>query len=89
MNDNLKRLMLEAGYAAPELAGRAIKLAELVVTECANFTDYAEELYKHFGVEEHTGWVCPRCGVDRTRAACPRGHTAALTGECPMIGVAQ
>jgi hypothetical protein len=27
--------MLEAGYAAPELAGRANKLAELIVNECA------------------------------------------------------
>ncbi len=28
------------------------KFAELIVRECANFTDHAEELYKHFGVEE-------------------------------------
>ena len=28
------------------------KFAELVVRECAKFTDHAEELYKHFGVRE-------------------------------------
>jgi hypothetical protein len=35
MNKRLEELMLEAGYAAPELAGRANKLAELIVKECA------------------------------------------------------
>ena len=34
MNQRLRELMLEAGYAAPELALRAQKLAELVVLEC-------------------------------------------------------
>lgn len=33
MNDRLRQLMLEAGYAAPELAGRAQKLAELIVQD--------------------------------------------------------
>ncbi len=31
---------------------RDTKFAELIVQECAKFTDHAEELYKHFGVEE-------------------------------------
>jgi hypothetical protein len=35
MNERVKALMLEAGYAAPELAGRANKLAELIVLDCA------------------------------------------------------
>ena len=35
MNDKLKELMLEAGYAAPEIAGRGQLLAELIVKECA------------------------------------------------------
>jgi len=43
----------------------------------------------HFGVEESKGWVCSKCGVDRTKAVCPKGHTAALTGECPMSATAQ
>ena len=34
MNDRLRELMLEAGYAAPEMAGRGQKLAELIVAEC-------------------------------------------------------
>lgn len=31
MNNRIKELMLEAGYAAPEIAGRANKLAELLL----------------------------------------------------------
>lgn len=34
MNQRIKQLMLEAGYAAPELAERANKLVELIVREC-------------------------------------------------------
>ena len=30
---------------------RDLKFAELIVRECAKFTDHTEELYKHFGVE--------------------------------------
>ena len=47
------------------------------------------KIKRHFGVEETKGWVCPKCGTDRTKAVCPKGHHAALTGDCPMIGVAQ
>ena len=36
MNKRIKELMLEAGYAAPEIAVRAQKFAELIVKECAN-----------------------------------------------------
>ena len=39
MNDKLKELMLEAGYAAPEIAGRAHVLAELIVRECAGIVE--------------------------------------------------
>jgi hypothetical protein len=58
MNERLKELMLGAGYAAPELAGRANKLAELIVRECAKIADKAEPykannlIKEHFGVEE-------------------------------------
>jgi len=105
MNERIKELMLEAGYAAPELAGRANKLAELIVKECINeihdadvgdlkgkgyYLDrVAEHIEKHFGVEESKGWVCPKCGIDRAKEACPNGYHAAVTGQCPMIGVAQ
>jgi len=34
MNERIRELMLEAGYAAPEIAGRANKFAELIVREC-------------------------------------------------------
>ena len=44
---------------------------------------------QHFGVEECRGWVCPKCGVDRTKDVCPQGHMAAVEGKCPMIGLAQ
>ena len=74
------------------------KFAELIVRECAEQVDWilaeggktqGDLIRKHFGVEEPQGWVCPTCGTDRTQSACPRGHTAALTGDCPMYGVAQ
>lgn len=39
MNSRLEGLMLEAGYAAPEIAGRANKLAELLLR------NLSEELY--------------------------------------------
>jgi hypothetical protein len=66
MNERLKELMLEAGYAAPELAGRANKLAELIVRECMDIcyrtdTEYeghkvkstviASKVAEHFGVD--------------------------------------
>ena len=64
MNERIKVLMLEAGYAAPEIAGRGQKLAELIVKECAEFAnDHNSEvegvtlgvgraLKKHFGVDK-------------------------------------
>lgn len=36
MNQRLKELMIEAGYAAPELAGRAQRLADLLIRECSD-----------------------------------------------------
>ncbi len=61
MNERLRELMVEAGYAAPELAGRANKLAELILRECAEmcyerkltpsaFT--GDDLLEHFGIEK-------------------------------------
>lgn len=61
MNERLKELMLKAGYAAPELAGRANKLAELLVKECAylvndqqrttGYTTHVQMLCREFGIE--------------------------------------
>jgi hypothetical protein len=57
MNEQIKDLMLEAGYAAPEIAGRANLLAELVIKKSAKFMDeYADrtgrDLLEHFGVKK-------------------------------------
>jgi hypothetical protein len=58
MNNRIKELMLESGYAAPELASRANKLAELIIRECADVAaehsalDIYEEIREHFGVEK-------------------------------------
>jgi hypothetical protein len=63
MNHQLRELMLEAGFAAPEMAGRAQKLAELIVWECVSIvreavdyrdpaSTYADKLAKHFGLDE-------------------------------------
>ena len=46
MNERIRELMLEAGYAAPELAGRANKLVELLVRECVSLCDQAVEKNK-------------------------------------------
>lgn len=43
MNERIRQLMIEAGYAAPELATRGQKLAELIVRECAGLCDKAAE----------------------------------------------
>ena len=80
------------------------KFAELIVRECIEVVkwtpsqfpndEYVKNIKEHFGVKEPkgyqpTGWVCPKCGTDRTKAACPRGRGAATDGSCPMFGVAQ
>lgn len=64
MNKRLRELMIEAGYAAPELAGRANKLAELIVQECLTVINQpngvgdddviriSRDVKEHFGVEE-------------------------------------
>lgn len=35
MKPRVRELMIESGYAAPEIAGRAHKFAKLMVKECA------------------------------------------------------
>ena len=62
MNEQIRELMVQADYPAPELALRAQKLAELIVRECIElnkqelaFNTFERMLnrYKeHFGVEE-------------------------------------
>ena len=58
MNEQLRQLMLEAGYAAPELAGRANKLAKLIINECADIAmredhDLAECIKRHFVIMDN------------------------------------
>ncbi len=74
------------------------EFAEQIVRECARvagnpapgcYSSFGSTILEHFGVEESKGWVCSKCGTDRTKQECPKGYTAALTGECLMIGVAQ
>jgi len=41
MNERIRELLIEAGFVAPELAGRAHKLVDLIVKECLEIiTDY-------------------------------------------------
>jgi hypothetical protein len=76
------------------------KYAELIVEECASignkaysdvvdFTYIGDKIKEHFKGEEPQGWACPKCGIDRIKEVCPKGHTAAITGECPMTAEAQ
>lgn len=64
MNERIKQLMLEAGYAAPELAGRATKLVELIIQDAIKeILDWRKEpfpfdentavwiLKEHFGIK--------------------------------------
>jgi len=39
--------------------------------------------------EQKQGWVCAKCGADRTKIACPLGFGATVDGRCPMIATAQ
>lgn len=50
MDKKLRELMLEAGYAAPELAGRANKLSELVIEEMYDFI--MEEVGNNNGIPD-------------------------------------
>lgn len=53
MNERIKELMLEAGYAAPEIAGRAHKFAELIVQECIGILETEIELVEGYKSTAH------------------------------------
>ena len=101
MNDRIKLLVEQAGFTVENghiqsLAYKQTeKLIELIVRECANVINNrigpksALDILEHFGVEESQGWICPKCGTDRTKEVCPKGHMAAVTGDCPMTAEAQ
>jgi len=76
------------------------KFAELIIEQCCRALNpmlrdmisrgQGQELIRqHFRDVEPKGWVCPKCGIDRTRDVCPKGHAAAVTGDCPMTATAQ
>lgn len=54
----------------------------------ANIAYSSTVIKEHFGIEASQGWICPQCNIDRTKMDCPKGHTAAVTGQCPMYGIA-
>ena len=104
MNERIETLAKAAGYdminkAAMRALGFDVeKFAELIIEDACRALNPmlrdmisrgqgVELIKKHF--EQQPGWVCPKCGVDRTKDVCPKGHTAAITGECPMIATAQ
>ena len=72
-----------------------VKFADLLLFECVKLAVFkgdsatALAIKEHFGLEEPKGWVCPKCGTDRTREPCPQGPMATVEGRCPMGGVAQ
>lgn len=45
MNKRIRELMIEAGYAAPELASKALKLSELIIEDCCSMCDEVQEMY--------------------------------------------
>ena len=54
----------------------------------ATFEQMVAERQFKSDTDESKSWVCSKCGADRTKESCPNGYQAALSGECPMNGVA-
>ena len=102
MNERIRELAEQAGFHFDEYneptQRKAEKFAELIVKEmlqtCEDHPAWTgrmigEQIKQHFGLEESKGWVCPKCGIDRTKDVCPNGHMAAIEGKCPMTMEAQ
>lgn len=105
MNERIKQLWDEAAKLEPDPSWegqtRFMELfAEAIIRECCIALNpmlrdmisrgQGQELIRqHFRDVEPNGWVCPKCGIDRTKNVCPKGDTAVLTGDCPMIATAQ
>ena len=53
MNERIRQLMLEVGYAAPELAGRANKLVELILFECIKLAVFKGDTATAQAIKEH------------------------------------
>lgn len=72
MNERLKQLMEEAGYAAPELAGRARELVKLIVEETLNEVD--ERVYgrseNQWYYENDKEWIRLHFGYGKLAKKC-------------------
>jgi len=103
MNERIKELHNQAFKETQDYYATMQKFAELIVWECINSLEFhgfddaipyvkwmaTNKLGQHFGVEEPKGWICSKCGTDRTKAVCPQGPSASVDGRCPMIASAQ
>jgi hypothetical protein len=91
MNERIKEFMVECYNPYGEF--RYDKFAELIVRECASVAHSSDmpsrDIKAHFGLEESQGWICPKCGTDRLKTACPLGFGAQVDGRCPMTAEAQ
>jgi hypothetical protein len=94
MNERIRELLVQAmAEVGPDDTDTKTleRFAELIVQDCmaqCKDSESKDAIAIRFELQEHGGWVCPKCGIDRIKAACPDGHTAALTGHCPMVGTA-
>ena len=102
MNNVYKRLAQEATEYCKNLDNGIPwiweeKYAQLIMEECITVMvthDYhgtwlGEQIKEHFGVKDSRKMICPKCGIDRSKAACPEGETATLTKQCPMVSESQ
>lgn len=53
MNEKIRQIMLDSGYAAPELAGRANKLVELILFECIKLAVFKGDKATAQAIKEH------------------------------------
>lgn len=54
IHESFEIMMITESEEGPVLQVPAVfieKFAELIITEASKFTDHAEELYSHFGIE--------------------------------------
>ena len=105
MNERLRQFERESGLEIFGLGAKRVKweaamekFAKLIVKEmlqtCEEHPSWTgrmigEQIKQDFGVEELKGWICPKCGADRTKTACPLGFGATVDGRCLMTVEAQ
>lgn len=85
MNERILELAEQAGWMmGDEVEGfniRLEKFAQLIVQDCIRLCDQVDivgadecidNIKEQFGVEDSKGWICPKCGIDRTKDSCPQ-----------------